>query len=248
MAEKRGRKRKNDLYFGPEQEEAVVNFLNEEDYILRNKIYNRYLREPLNTMIDSIIRKYKLHRKDYSFEELHSDIASYLITKADKFDAGKGKKAYSYYGTICKNYALGLIIKDTKRRNLTADFDVSLSKIHQKDEYIHELSDTNYALMDFIKNISDEIKSELLEDGVDSSKKKMNENERKVGESLVFILDNWETVFENLPGGSKYNKNTILATIREYTGLVTKDIRISMRRYKKIYGIIKGSKIENGYL
>ena len=65
---------------------------------------------------------------------------------------------------------------------------------------------------------------------------------------MVYILDNWETIFENLDGGTKYNKNTILATIRDYTNLITKDIRISMRRYKKIYALIKTDKIDEGYL
>jgi len=247
MAEKRGRKRKNGLYFGPEQEDAVVRFLNEDDSIVRNKIYNEFLREPLNTMIDSIIRRYKLYRKNYSFEHLHADTLSYLILKAEKFDSDKGKRAYSYYGTICKHYILGLMIKDTKHLNQTSDFDTSLGKIHANDDYVHELPDTNYELMDFINTLSEEIKIELLEEGTDS-KKRMTENERKVGESLVYILDNWEIIFENLEGGAKYNKNTILATIRGYTGLVTKDIRISMRRFKKIYGLIKTSKIDNGYL
>ena len=62
MANKRGRKRKNALYFGPEQEEAVLNYLNTEDELERNAIYNEWLREPLNKMIESIIRKYKLYR------------------------------------------------------------------------------------------------------------------------------------------------------------------------------------------
>lgn len=247
MSEKRGRKRKNGLYFGPEQEEAVVRFLEEEDYVIRNKIYNDSLREPLNTMIDSIIRRYKLYRKNYSFDDMHADTLSYLILKADKFDSDKGKRAYSYYGTICKHYILGLIIKDSKHINLTSDFDTSLGKIHANDDYIMELPDTNYHLLDFINTLSEEIKIELLEEGTDV-KKRMTENERKVGESLVYILDNWEVIFENLEGGAKYNKNTILATIRSYTGLITKDIRISMRRFKKIYGLIKTSKIDNGYL
>ena len=155
MAEKRGRKRKNGLYFGPEQEKAVVDFLNEEDDIIRNKIYNEFLRDALNIMVDSIIRRYKLYRENYTFEELHADTISYLILKADKFDSSKGKRAYSYYGTICKNYIVGLKIKDTKYLNQTSDFDMSLTKIHQKDEYIYNLSDTDYGLMDFIKNLSD---------------------------------------------------------------------------------------------
>jgi len=57
MAKKRGRKRKNDLYFGPEQEEAVVKFLESEDIQGRNAIYNKWLRETLNKMIESIIRR-----------------------------------------------------------------------------------------------------------------------------------------------------------------------------------------------
>ena len=247
MAGKRGRKRKNGLYFGPEQEQAVVDFLNEEDEIIRNQIYNKYLRDALNTMIDSIIRRYKLYRKNYSFEDLHSDTLSYLILKADKYDPSKGKRAYSYYGTVCKHYILGLMIKDVKHVNQMSDFDTSIGKIHEKDDYVYNLSDTNYGMEDFIMNISNSIKEELDEEGT-NGKKKMTENEKKVGLALVELLDNWETMFENMEGKNKYNKNTILATIRNYTGLATKDIRIAMKRYKKLYELIKTDKIDNGYL
>lgn len=247
MAEKRGRKKLNGLYFGPEQEEAIVKYLNEDDSVIRNTIYNESLKDALNTMIESIIRRYKLYRKNYSFEELHADTLSYLILKADKYDVDKGNKAYSYYGTICKNYMLGLIIKDVKHVNQTLDFDNALSTIHVDNKYIYELPESTYNLDDFIVTISQEIKDELQNENI-GSKKKLTDNERKLGESLIYILDNWEDVFDNLVGGSKYNKNNILATIRDFTGLETKDIRIAMRRYKKIYAIIKTSKIENGYL
>ena len=248
MTEKRGRKRKNGLYFGPEQEAAVVRFLNEPDSIVRNKIYNEYLREPLNTMIESIIRRYKLYRKTYSFENLHSDTQSDLMLKFDKFDPEKGKRAYSYYGTICKHYILGLMIKDAKYLKQTIDFDTEMSRIHEKDEYTYHLSDTDYKLSKFITTISEEIKEDLVTGMNAENKKKMTDNERKLGTALIDILDNWETIFENLDGGSKYNKNSILATIRENTNLTTKDIRISMRRYNKIYDLLKATKIEEGYL
>jgi hypothetical protein len=247
MAEKRGRKRKNGLYFGPEQEEAVVRFLNEPDPIVRNKIYNEYLRLPLDTMIESIIRRYKLYRKTYSFESLHSDTQSYLMLKFDKFDPEKGKRAYSYYGTICKHYILGLMIKDVKYLKQTIDFDSEASTIISRNEFTYNIDESDYELSTFIKSISDEIKEDL-KTGMDSeNKKKMTENEKKLGTALIDILDNWETIFENLDGGSKYNKNSILATIRENTSLTTKDIRISMRRFNKIYDLLKGDKIEEGY-
>jgi len=246
MAIKRGRKRKNGLYFGEEQEKAVVEFLNEEDPAIRNKIYNEHLRDAFDIMIESIIRRYKLYRKSYTFENLHSDTLSYLILKADKFDTTKGKRAYSYYGTICKHYILGLMIKDTKMLNQTLDFDTSITKIHEKDEFVYHLPDTDYGLSDLINTICEEIQKELDGEGL-GNKKKMTENERRVGEALLDILNNWEMLFSSL-GGAKFNKNVILATIRENTNLITKDIRIAMRRYKMIYELVKSDKIEEGFL
>lgn len=244
---RRGRKRKNGLYFGEEQEKAVVDFLNEKDSNIRNKIYNEHLRDAFDTMIESIIRRYKLYRKNFSFDNLHSDTLSYLILRANKFNPDIGKRAYSYYGTICKHYILGLMIKDTKMLNQTLDFDTSISTIHEDNRFIYELPETDYTLSDLIDTICEEIKLEIENDGKDN-KKKMTDNERKVGEALIDILMNWEFLFSSLQGGSKFNKNVILATIRENTNLVTKEVRIAMRRYKTIYDMVKEDKIDNGYL
>ena len=43
-------------------------------------------------MISSIIRRYKLYRKDMDFEEIHTDTHSFLMTKVDKFKPDKNKK------------------------------------------------------------------------------------------------------------------------------------------------------------
>lgn len=80
----RGRKRTTNLYFGPEEEKAVVEFLTCEDDHKRNRIYNNSLRAPLNKMIESIIRRYKLYRKDMEFEDLHADTLSFLAMKMNK--------------------------------------------------------------------------------------------------------------------------------------------------------------------
>ena len=68
-------------YFGIEQEDAVVRFLSASTYDEKNKIYNDHLRKPLNTMVESIIRKYKLYRDDMTFINMHDDTLSFLITK-----------------------------------------------------------------------------------------------------------------------------------------------------------------------
>ena len=238
---KRGRKRKNALYFGPEQEEAVVQFLEEENAGIRNRIYNQYLRDPINKMIESIIRRYDLYREGESFEDIHADTLSFLITKVHKFEPAKGKKAYSYFGTICKHYLLGHIIKDDKRSKQVTSYEDVFSQLEGKEEYTYVIDGPEGVITELIKHISEDIKEVL-------SNEVLSDNEISVGEALVEILDNWETMFDNLEGGNKYNKNSILSTIRESTLLTTKDIRHAMRRYKKMYALIKKQRIEDGLL
>ena len=101
---KKGRKAKTNNYFDEREENAVKLFLVTDSEYERNKIYNEFLRQPLDKMISSIIRRYKLYRKDMNYEEIHNDTHSFLMTKIEKFKPSKEKKAYSYFGTICKNY------------------------------------------------------------------------------------------------------------------------------------------------
>ena len=240
---KRGRKRTSNLYFGPDQEKAVVDFLTTESYSERNKIYNKYLRHPINTMIDSIIRRYKLYRKDYTFEDMNADTLSFLVTKMHNFKPDKNKKAYSYFGTICKHYLLGQLIKDDKRLRTDLRYDDVYRTVETMDDYIYNnIEDNDKTPLDlFICEISESIKLEL-------ETAKLNENEIKVGNSLVTVLDSWETIFEQIESGNKYNKNLILSYIREMTDLSTKDIRVSMKKFKKIYILLKNDKIDDGLI
>lgn len=238
MVNKRGRKRKNEMYFGPDEEKAVNEYLASTDDGERNLIYNQWLRDPLNKMIESIIRRYKLYRKGESFEDLHSDTLSFLMTKAHKFENARGKKAYSYYGTICKHYILGLLIKDEKYTKQTASYEDISSDIEQREEFSYIIDEENFSMDDFLKKLVDDIRKEL-EDEYLPAKKKLNENERKVGQALIEILQNWETTFDTMNGGPKYNKNSVLETMRNYTNLSTKDIRLAMRRFKERYEFLK---------
>jgi hypothetical protein len=242
---KRGRKRKNDLYFGPDQEEAVVRFLNSDDIIERNQIYNKFLRHPIEKMVESIIRTYKLYRKSVSFEELHADTISFLITKADKFDHTQGKKAYSYYGTICKNYLIGMLQKDDRGLKQFSSWEDNYGSLESNEKLSYRLDSDALILADFINKIIIEVENEMVQDYPD--KKKLTDNEIKVGRCLIEILEKWETVFDDMKGGAKYNKNQVLETMRNYTKLSTKDIRVAMKRYKTMYEYLKYDGLENGF-
>ena len=226
------------MYFGPNEEEAVINFLESEDETERNLIFNEWLKAPLDKMIESIIRRYKLYRKGETFEELHSDTVSFLMTKVHKFERGRGKKAYSYFGTISKNYILGLLIKDEKHMKQTTSYEDMSDNLEERPDLTYVIDNETTSTDEFIKALCDGIKEELDDEDL-PPKKRLNENERKVGYALIDILDNWETAFDSMNGGSKYNKNSVLETMRNYTNLSTKDIRLAMKRYKELYELLK---------
>lgn len=251
IEKKRGRKPQKDPYFGHVEESAVKEFLTlgqliedtrsleglrwtgtTKDEFRRNEIYRLHLQAPLNKMIESIIRRYKLYSKNMSFEDLHSDTLSFLMIKFHKFKPSKGKKSYSYYGTICKHYLLGKIIKDDKKLKTLISYEDVASDLEENVEHSYEIDTYEVDLSFFIDDVVSSIKEEL-------QTKILTENEIKVGNALVSILDNWEGVFEGQDATNKYNKNLILYYMREMTSLGTKDIRNAMKRYKYIYKFIK---------
>jgi SpoVK/Ycf46/Vps4 family AAA+-type ATPase len=227
------RKRTQKIYFGEDQEQAVVRYLKSEDEDERNKIFNEYLREPLIIMVESIIRRYKLYRKDMEFDEIHTDTMSFLITKINKFNPDANHKAYSYFGTICKNYLMGAIQKDVKEQNRQVSYDDISSDIEGRSDLSYVIDEYAIDYRDVIIKLTNTLE-EFME------KESLTENEQKLGYALLEIFANFDKIFQ-VGDGNKFNKNLILLSLREMTSLSTKEIRISLKRFKKMYnGILVG--------
>lgn len=225
------------MYFGEEQEQAVVRYLESENEDEKNKIFREYLEEPLTIMVESIIRRYKLYRKDYEFEEIHTDTMSFLMTKISKFDTTKNYKAYSYFGTICKNYLMGTIQKDVKETNRSVSYEDISTRLEDRADlsYVIDEEELDY------KNIVIKLTTEL-ENFVENED--LNDNEKKLGYALIEVFSNFDKIFQQ-GDGNKFNKNLILLSLREMTSLSTKEIRVAMKKYKKLYELLKLDFINN---
>jgi predicted SprT family Zn-dependent metalloprotease len=235
-SKKRGRKSVKENYFDVREETAVRKFLVAESAEEKNKIYNEFLRAPLDKMISSIIRRYKLYRKDMDFNEIHVDTHSFLMTKVDKFKPSKNKKAYSYFGTICKNYLMGQIIKDQKEINRKVSYEDISSSIEERPDMSYRI-DEDIVESDLVIN---EYLSELK---LFIDNESLNDNEKKLGYALVDLFENYESIFSGAEN-NKFNKNVILLSLREMTNLSTKEIRGSIKKFKKLYLVIQ-SKLKN---
>jgi hypothetical protein len=226
-SKKKGRKPKQKNYFDIQEEVAVVDYLNAETSEEKNKIYNDFLRIPLDKMISSIIRRYKLYRKDMDFEELHIDTHSFLMTKIDKFKPSKEKKAYSYFGTICKNYLMGQIIKDAKETNRKISYEDISTDLENDENLSYSIDNDSLDSQNIIQSFLVELEKVLKE-------KNLSENEFKLGQALMELFENYDSIFIG-NSNNKFNKNVILLSLREMTNLSTKEIRVCIKRYKNIY-------------
>ena len=221
------KKKSKDNYFDLQEETAVINFLNAKTFEEKNHIYNKFLRKPLDKMISSIIRRYRLYRKEMDFNDIHTDVHSFLMTKVEKFKPDKNKKAYSYFGTICKNYLMGQIMKEQKETNRKISYEDISSSIENRPDMFYtiddEVLDLDHIIVEYTLKLKDFVDTQSL-----------NENEKKLGLALIDIFEKYETIF-TATDNSKFNKNLILLSLREMTNLTTKEIRISLKKFKSLY-------------
>lgn len=237
---KRGRKRKG--YFYEEQEQAVVDYISTKDQQERDRIFNTWLKPAFTKMIESIIRRYKLYPPDEEFEETFNDTISKLMTKIDLFDATRGFKAYSYCGTICKNYLYYKLNQFKKRQDRQESYDTMYEVITENNNYVADTigEETQEEFLNkLIKNTCSKIRA-IIDEPRDPE---LTKNEKMVGLALIDLFENWEELLSEM-GSNKFNKSSILLYLKETTRLSTPEIRNSMKKYKEAYYDIKKMMLE----
>ena len=93
-------------YFFEENERAIIAYNNENDPILRNRVYTGFIHKPFMKLAENIIHTFKFYCFDDSYQDVQAEVVAYLIEKIDKFDPSKGSKAYSYFSIVAKNYLI----------------------------------------------------------------------------------------------------------------------------------------------
>ena len=301
---KRGRKPKERKgYFYEKEENAIIQYINEENAEEKNRIFNTVIYPALTKMIESIIRRYKLFVPDEDFDQNFNDTISYLLTKINHFkpqitgydlienekeiakhhfimmseeelkqklrDASKedpeyvvvyfgfddenstninkkyykkethNYKAYSYCGTVCKNYLMFKSTQYTKKKMRNTSYDEIFEELCNSTRYSTE--DINYT--EVVEKLVIDVANEIERMTNNAEIHLLNENEVKVGNALVDLLRNWEEVLPN-GGSNKLQKSSVLYFLREETMMTTKEVRDNMKKYKCMYKLLKKMAIE----
>lgn len=250
VKKKRGRKpnpNKKKMYFSEVEEQAVRDYCASTDDTERNRIFSNILYPAFTKMVESIIRRYTLFKPGEEFEDTFSDAMSFISMKMNHYNPNKNTKAYSYFGTICKNYLIHEREKAQDRMASTLSYDTVYNETNP---------DTRQVSMDpfneptFAQKMLYEIANEI-EDMVDNSiENNLNENDIKVGNALVHIMRNWDILFDTAftsNESKKFNKSTVDSFIKDATELKTKEIRESKKKYIAAYGKLKEILVNKKY-
>ena len=226
---KHSRARRKNHYFTSDHEEAIVRYTQTTNQRERTELYIEYIRPAFNEMVDKIVFTYKFTNLP-NIDSLREECKIWLMTILDKYDQSKGSKAFSYFSVITKNWFIHKVKRQQKRNKREIDYD-NISKAYE-EEYLSTNDSylTTRVEEEFWKSFYDEIQSWDVT--------AMKENDLKVYQAINILFDSKEEI-------DIFNKKAIYLYLREITGLNTKQIVNSLKKFRKKYDSFKGD-WENG--
>lgn len=224
-------------YFYENEQNALIDYLKSDDAEEKNKIFNTWLYPAFTKMIESIIRRYKLFTPDEDFKETFDDTISFLMSKISHYKPETGYKAYSYCGTVCKNYLLWKINQYNKNLIRNESFDASVTELSNNLKYSYEVDKDK---KEFLKNLFAEITSTIQKMIDKPSDYKLKENDVKVGGALINLFEEWDELFARM-GTDKFNRSSIILFLQESTLLTQNEVKTSLSKFKTVYKKIKSN-------
>lgn len=100
-------RKKSNVYFTQETEDAIVRYNNTEDPELKSLIYGKYIHNSFYRLCEAITHSFKFHQTEVdNLDHLYQEIIIYLLSKIHLYKPEYGK-AYSYFGTSVKRWLIG---------------------------------------------------------------------------------------------------------------------------------------------
>jgi len=148
-------------------------------------------------------------------------------------------KAYSYCGTICRNYLMYKCSQYAKKKLRNSSYEDIYESINNDEKFSTEEDSFSTHAEVLVKGITNEIKNMIDNREIFG----LTDSEIKVGTSLINLLKNWEKVLPN-EGSKKLQKSSILYFLREDTMMTTKELRDNMKCFRNVYYFLKENEIK----
>lgn len=227
---RRGRNKKEKIYFSKKTEDAIVEYNSETCDIKRNEIYEAKIRFSFEKLVENIFNTFKFTYFDSSPLEIQKETVSHLVSNIHKFQAGKGK-AFSYFSIVAKNYLIFHNNNNYKRYNQHVDISdtPSESSVCLQTEDAHH---TDIQNQEFMK---------LLIDYWEKNINKIFTKAKDLNIAYAVI-----ELFRNCDRIENFNKKTLYLYIRELSNCKTQQITKIINKMKNYQNVIVQNYYSNG--
>ena len=227
---KKTRKKKK-LYFGPDTDQAINKFQNEQIEEGRKNLYVENIKPAFEKLVENLIFIHGFANSVDTYEILKQDCVTFLYETLYKFDASRGTKAFSYFNVVAKNF---LIIRSKQRtsflrRNISIENPASFS--HDEMNSLNDFYSLPAQEAHIMRRERREIILEMV-NKVETVAKSVNEK------SCIFAI---KKLFENADDLEFLNKRAVFVYLREMSGLNPKQLTTTISSLKKKYNEIRKS-------
>lgn len=209
------------MYFGPEVDDRILEYQNESDSKIKNKIFEEGIRPAMVKLIESQLYLYGFYKIDDP-EMLKSECLTALYETLPKFDPTKGKKAFSYFNVVVRHWFIGKIRDKNKKLKQQSEnfYGIDHDRVKKDPSIVLASYEDAVIQREFWVSLHRDMDKwrEILK----------KDQERKVLDAIVFLLQNTELI-------SIYNKKAVFLYIREMTDLTMKQVNHNMNRLKSLY-------------
>tara|TARA_R100000231_G_C5321647_1_gene163586 strand:- start:750 stop:1439 length:690 start_codon:yes stop_codon:yes gene_type:complete len=217
------KKKKNNYYFTEITEKAIVDYCNTESLSKRSELYIQHIQPAFDELVDKIVYTYKFTSLE-NIEYHKDDCKIWLTTILGKFDPSQGKKAFSYFSVVTKNWFTHKAKKQTKKNRREVNYDEMVREV----EAISSGSDAS-----LLTEIEEkQFWNSLLTEISSWQKLKLKPNEEKVLNAVMTLMENIEQI-------EIFNKKAVYLYMREITGLNTKQIVSALNKMRERYRTFK---------
>jgi hypothetical protein len=207
------------MYFTQVHEDAIVEYVATNDIKRRTELYVNLIGPALNEMVDKIVFTFKFTNLP-NIDHLRDECKIWLVTILDKFDTSKGRKAFSYFSVITKNWFIAQTKKRAKKRRTEVELQEMSREVELRHLSVENTYDEEREVAEFIQSLKEEMKFWGSDD--------MNEKEEKVLKAVQMLIDEAENI-------DIFNKKAVYLYLREITGMNTKQVVGGLKNMRKKY-------------
>jgi len=229
---RRGRNKKEKIYFSKKTEDAIIEYNNEEDEVRRNEIYETKIKFSFDKLVENIFNTFKFTYFDNSPLEIQKETVSHLVTNIHKFQAGKGK-AFSYFSIVAKNYLIFHNNNNYKKFNQHVD----ISETPSESSVCLQTEDAHH------KDIQTQEFMKLIVNYWEANITKIFNKQKDLNIAYAVI-----ELFRNCDRIENFNKKTLYLYIRELSNCKTQQITKVINKMKTYQNLVMRNYSNRGTL